>query len=727
MKFQKLKGLGKLAVFMSMIVMFFHGETAHSQSTTNTYYVAKSGSDGNPGTSSQPFLSIKQCVRILVAGDTCLVRGGTYNEHFINIGAGSTASGTSWSNPITLKAYPGEPVVVTNIAEDSIMYFGGGNLFWIIDGFIFEGSSGWRCCDTAGGLINGGGSYVRIQNSEIRYGVSNGVLAAGAYWELLNLNVHHNGTQRGRVNFHGVYWFGTNLVIDGGAYHDNAGYGIHIFNSLSSSVSDNTVRNTRVFANNTQGGNGGVILSSGSNNSAYNNLIYNNAEDGLDIDYRCNGCSAYNNTIYNNSRWGMQLGANVLVMNTTVKNNIVYGNLNAIRDKGSFTNASNNMTSNPLFANVSEGDFSLQPASGAIAAGENLSSIFTTDILNNLRSTTRPFDLGAYAFNSTAATPFKAAFMGAPGQDYVGQGGQYTGNGKPDWNIHFQGMRSTPIRVRVTSNAGGVWEDPYNGSSWAVLTQADRTGSGDLWFEPWSTPGFHVKVWYPDGTTDEADAVDQTTQVSKLAAQFIGVTGEDFVGPGNQTTGNGVTDWHIRVQGVRSSPVMVRITSAPGGIWETPFNGSNWIISTRLDGSGNMDLWFEPWRTAGFHLKVWYSDGSADEVDVVDQAAIRVPFQALFVGVTGEDIVGPGQTSPNGTPDWHIRVLGLRSNPVRAQITSLPGGLWETPFNGSNWVIALRPDGAGNADAWYEPWNVPYLFHIKVWYADGSTDESDAR
>jgi hypothetical protein len=39
-----------------------------------------------------------------------------------------------------------------------------------------------------------------------------------------------------------------------------------------------------------------------------------------------------------------------------------------------------------------------------------------------------------------------------------------------------------------------------------IYPQYGASGAGDRWFEPWSTPGFHVKVWYSDSTTDEADA-----------------------------------------------------------------------------------------------------------------------------------------------------------------------------------------------------------------------------
>jgi len=113
--------------------------------------------------------------------------------------------------------------------------------------------------------------------------------------------------------------------------------------------------------------------------------------------------------------------------------------------------------------------------------------------------------------------------------------------------------------------------------------------------------------------------------VDLFSAAFLGVTGQDYVGPQGQTTANGVPDWHIRVQQLKSNPVRIRITSTPGGIWEFPFNNANWIILSQFDGSTNADLWIEPWSTPGFHVKVWYADGSTSEADATDSSGGAPP------------------------------------------------------------------------------------------------------
>ena len=44
----------------------------------NTYYVSVTGNDANAGTPSAPFKTIQKCANI--AGSTCRVQAGTYNE-----------------------------------------------------------------------------------------------------------------------------------------------------------------------------------------------------------------------------------------------------------------------------------------------------------------------------------------------------------------------------------------------------------------------------------------------------------------------------------------------------------------------------------------------------------------------------------------------------------------------------------------------------------------------
>lgn len=105
------------------------------------------------------------------------------------------------------------------------------------------------------------------------------------------------------------------------------------------------------------------------------------------------------------------------------------------------------------------------------------------------------------------------------------------------------------------------------------------TLDADLWFEPWPAQSYRVNVWYANGATDSVD-VDSTSSPSGLSATYLG-SGEDRVGEGNQASPNGTPDRSIRLQGLKEIPARVQIVGSPSGLWESPFNGANWVIATK--------------------------------------------------------------------------------------------------------------------------------------------------
>src|SRR5205823_5521119 len=132
--------------------------------------------------------------------------------------------------------------------------------------------------------------YVRLSNVEVRNGVASGIDSHANHWELLNLHVHHNGSTN---QDHGAYLSGIGTLIDGGEYDHNSGYGAQIFDSGQTTDNDNVVRNGRYHDNFW-----GLIISSGVNNAAYNNLVYHNKSNGIDVASAgyCGSCLIYNNT-----------------------------------------------------------------------------------------------------------------------------------------------------------------------------------------------------------------------------------------------------------------------------------------------------------------------------------------------------------------------------------------------------------------------------------------------
>jgi hypothetical protein len=76
------------------------------------YFVSPSGSDSNPGTLSEPFLTVSKGLSVLAAGDTVNIRAGNYatiiRESMLN------SSGTE-SQPIVVQGYLSEEVIVHGI------------------------------------------------------------------------------------------------------------------------------------------------------------------------------------------------------------------------------------------------------------------------------------------------------------------------------------------------------------------------------------------------------------------------------------------------------------------------------------------------------------------------------------------------------------------------------------------------------------------------------------
>lgn len=421
----------------------------------NQYYFSLStntppGNDSNPGSIGAPFLTPQHCVNVLIAGDTCNGRAGTYNlrpsgpENDLNIGPGYTNSGTSWTNPITLKAYNGETVVLQQNGYDIIANLHGtaAAMYWIFDGLIFDGSTGpaFRACNASiGGLIAGGANYFRIQNSEIKNGKSQGaLLTSDDSFEITNTNVHDNGTLAFvncdgiSIQLHGLYWYGKHLTVDGGNWYSNAGFAFHIFSSGACSPpipcdGYNTVRNTRIYSNNPYpGGNGGgLLMSVGPSNIAYNNVIYNNIGTGIDIDFRATANAAYNNTVYGNTG-GISVGPSGQgdVYDTVLQNNIVYSNGTGITDQGNATTATNNFTANPDFTNAGSSDFTLLITSGARAFALNKTALgiaeLDNDIAGNARGAVGNWDAGAYKYVTTCTTPDHLDFTSQPSSALVG-------------------------------------------------------------------------------------------------------------------------------------------------------------------------------------------------------------------------------------------------------------------------------------------------------------------
>ncbi|RPH99586.1 MAG: DUF1565 domain-containing protein, partial [Calditrichaeota bacterium] len=73
------------------------------------YVVSTFGDDANPGTLAQPFKTIQKAATVMIAGDVCMIRSGTYRETITPSNSGTKTA------PLTFKNYADELVIITGL------------------------------------------------------------------------------------------------------------------------------------------------------------------------------------------------------------------------------------------------------------------------------------------------------------------------------------------------------------------------------------------------------------------------------------------------------------------------------------------------------------------------------------------------------------------------------------------------------------------------------------
>src|SRR5262249_10987111 len=155
-----------------------------SQAFATDRYVDQGCSNGNgyvpatracSGGTALVYATGQACANAAIAGDTCLVRGGTYNVSVGNTFITSAASGNS-SNPIIFKAYPGETPIISlpidNNDPDTFGFIILSNHDIIIDGFTIIGG--------ANGIVTYGGTNgIQALNNTVSFQYGTGIIFYG--------------------------------------------------------------------------------------------------------------------------------------------------------------------------------------------------------------------------------------------------------------------------------------------------------------------------------------------------------------------------------------------------------------------------------------------------------------------------------------------------------------------------------------------------------------------
>jgi hypothetical protein len=495
----------------------------------NTYYVAKNGSNSNPGTLSQPWLTIQKAASTVKAGDTVYVRAGTYYEWVIVSNSGSAG------NPITFAAYPGEypildasaipdygyPVAVFNIWNSAYVSLKG---FEIRNNPLYQGVYVYG--DSASNII--------LQNLKIHGTADSGILIVHDWGSPVPAGTIPNVTIDGcevydtnrlsssqePISFVGV----SNFEVKNSKIHDtnNLKEGLTLKPGTNGSVHDNEMYNTKI----------GIYIDSNSTNvnvynnnihncysagiamgaeqgetqsgiSIYNNLSYNNAFGFQALPY--NGYKTFsliNNTFYNNASGGIGIyDSGWYQVGCVIRNNIIVGNKgssvpllqyaayptgitmdhNLFYDSLGYNSVNKYGTSyiqaNPLLTSPAT-DFSLQASSPAINAG-SATYAPSVDYAGNARPQSSSYDIGAYEYVSRnpvldhiILSPSTLAIAARGTQIYTAQG--YDINNNPISGLTYTWSVTNPAAGSI--NSSGLFTAGTTASSYSNVIQAATGG-----------------------------------------------------------------------------------------------------------------------------------------------------------------------------------------------------------------------------------------------------------
>jgi hypothetical protein len=398
--------------------------------TPVTYYVDRNhpqASDANPGSESQPWLTIQKAADSVRAGDTVIVKSGVYKERITFASGRRGAPG----QVITFKAQPRRSVTMWGFYTQFAHYLRmeGFNITtdpsltgWTEQDGVFIASDHVEVVDNylynLKGTGIGGESVGAVVIDNRIYHSQMGLVISGSGWR-----VERNEVERlfdyGGGDCDYSRFFGDNHLIRGNFFHatlfneigaahvdcfqifDNNGEFAHhvVFDghvcydfhqgfmgeaAYHHNISDLVFRNN-IFAH---GGAWGMSVHQIQNVTAVHNVFADIQYHGIGFRDGATGV-VRNNIFYNagSNYWASDGGS------VTGGRNILYSTGGAI-DPVDFPNDFVNV--NPLFTNPAVNDFHIREGSPAIDAGMNVG--VATDLEGRPRPQGSGYDIGAYEF-----------------------------------------------------------------------------------------------------------------------------------------------------------------------------------------------------------------------------------------------------------------------------------------------------------------------------------------
>lgn len=359
-----------------------------------TYYVRKTGSNSNSGTSAAAaFLTVSKAITTAVAGDTVYIGAGSYSEPFTTPASGTVANRITFTAD-TAGTKTGDAGTVTLT-------------YWTTNVLLFSGSSN---VTFDGFKISGGQTTISFQNS------SNCVL---------------NNCTVQSFSAGGIALNNSSVTLTGCTIQSGSGDGVTAGANSTLTVSGGTIKSctnaiTVASASATATVDGVLLTSCGGAGvrvTAGNAQVSNCVMSSLNLGMSFAGTtgSIWNCTIVSNGN-GIQVTAGTL----TVKNNIttqvgtalsrtagtVVHGYNLYYNNGTnysgVSAATGDKVGNPLFV-ASGSNYRLQSTSPAKDAGADASSVTTTDLEASIRPCGAGWDMGAYEYGNCTSNHLRVA------------------------------------------------------------------------------------------------------------------------------------------------------------------------------------------------------------------------------------------------------------------------------------------------------------------------------
>ncbi|MGC8495328.1 MAG: right-handed parallel beta-helix repeat-containing protein, partial [Syntrophobacteraceae bacterium] len=301
-------------------VVFLTGIALSAKANASTYYVAANGNDSNQGTITNPFLTIQRAADVMVAGDTALIRKGTYQEE-VNV----SKSGIDGAY-ITFQNYGSEQVIIDAQGKrNSCITLTNGASYLQFIGLRLSGATaawpkaGFYAVDNSSHLI-----LDRLEADHNLYGIMLfGSTSPVSFVTIKNCKAHDN-TNHGVFLYQKVY---DTVIGPGNHFYSNLGpgdsFGLEIATDFPGSqaggakrilVLDNEMDGNEELGMRTWNANGVLIK---------NNYFHNNGATGIQIEVGSqNVVIEDNRSDYNAQLYEYEAGCWVAAsQNVVVRNN----------------------------------------------------------------------------------------------------------------------------------------------------------------------------------------------------------------------------------------------------------------------------------------------------------------------------------------------------------------------------------------------------------------------